>query len=130
MAAVALSFTAGGNIAPRRFVKLHSAAHQVVQAVANDRAIGVSQEGSGSTPIPGASTLAATAGNPVRVYQIGETCELEVAAATAVNAYLKPDANGMGVAVAAANYASAQALTSTAAAGICLVRIIDHTTVA
>jgi hypothetical protein len=130
MASVALSFTAGGNIAPRRFVKLHTAAHQVVQAGAGDRAIGVSQEGSGSTPIPGASTLAATSGLPIRVYQIGETCELDVAAGTAIGAYLKPDADGKGVVVAAANYASAQALTSTVTAGICLVRVIEQTTVA
>ncbi len=117
-------FVAGGDINPSRFVVL-SAQSTVTQAGAGAVAIGVSQEGSREAPIDGASPLAAKAGDPIRVYGDTETCIIEAGAAVTVNAELKPDSVGRGIAAASTEKYSAIALEPAGAAGVkirCLIR--------
>ena len=94
--------TASGNIAPSRFVK-KTDAYKVGQCGAGEVAIGISQQGSHDTPIPGASTLAAEAGDPIAVYDEKENCLLDAGAAVADGAYLKSDANGKGITATTGN---------------------------
>jgi uncharacterized protein YaiE (UPF0345 family) len=117
-------FVASGNINPSRFVVL-SGQSTVAQAGANAVAIGVSQEGSYTAPVDDAPSLAAIAGLPLKVYGDTETCLVEAGAAFAVNAELKPDAQGRAIAAVATDKYSAVALEPAAAAGVkvrCLIR--------
>lgn len=112
------SFTASGNISPRRFVKISGPIKVAQCSVAGERAFGVSQEALMDTPIPGASsTLAAEAGRQVGVFGPGEVCLIQVASAVTAGAYLKGDANGKAVATSTANdIYNAQALEDQATA--------------
>jgi len=113
---IPISFTASGNVTPSRFVTL-SGARTVAQSVAGEIAIGVAGRGTKEAPIPGASALAAAAGDSCPVHGLGEVCLIEAGAAVTVGAYLKPDASGRGIAVATTNQYSAQALKAAVAAG-------------
>lgn len=90
---------AKGDINPSRFVALDgSTNHGVIEANADSRIIGISQEGSRDAPIPNASTLAAADGDHLRIYGDGDECLLEIKAQTAVVSgdLLKSDADGRG----------------------------------
>ena len=92
------SFTASGDIAPSRFVKITGAFKVGQCTVAKERSVGVSQEGLVDTPIPGASsTLAAQAGRHVGVFGPGETCLVQVGAAVTAGALLTGDANAKAI---------------------------------
>lgn len=96
------NFVAGGDINPSRFVKMNSADdNQVLECDANERAIGVSQEGTKAAPVSGASTLAAADGDPIHVYTPGEhrTCLLQYGGSITRGGRIKSDADGKGVAV-------------------------------
>lgn len=117
------SFIANGTILPSRFVRLDSVApkdHAVIQSVAGSLSIGVSQEGTRDAGgVAGAGTDAASANETIHVYGPGDVCLLEVGAAVAVGARLKSDANGKGIAVAAAgDHYGAIALEAGAADGV------------
>lgn len=106
------AFTASGNISPRRFVKI-SGDYTVAQSVASSAtevAIGVSSPGTREAPIPGGSAFAAIAGDPLRVFQLAEVTELEVAVAVTAGQRLKSDANGRGVLAVAGNEYFAEVL--------------------
>lgn len=90
---------ASGDINPSRFVT-KSGAYTVAQAVAGGVAIGISQEGTHDTPIPGASGLAAAENDPIRVYSEEDDCLLDAGAAVADAAFLKSDADGKGITAA------------------------------
>lgn len=91
--------TASADVNPSRFVK-KTGAYTVAEAGATDVVFGVSQEGTKEAPIPGASALAASAGDPLLVYGEEEECLLEAGGAVADGTPVKPDANGRGVAAA------------------------------
>jgi len=95
------SYRSRGTINPARFVVGSAYADDSVeQATANARTIGVAQEWSHDAPIPGASTDAATSGEQVKVYDLGETCLLELGGTVSRFGLLKADNDGKGVAVA------------------------------
>ena len=88
--------TASGDINPSRFV-VKSGPYTVAQATADAVCIGVSQQGSANTPIPGASSLAATSGKPIAVYSDTDNCLLDAGAAVSDGAFLKSDGTGRGI---------------------------------
>lgn len=117
-----LSFRAGGDIAPSRFVRL-SAEHQVVPSGDNAEIIGVAQEGSRQAPLADyvSTVLAAQAGDSLEVYSAGEVCLVEAGAAISAGNLLKSNANGQAVPIATSgttiqNY-GAVALQAATAAG-------------
>ena len=111
------SYNAGGDISPSRFVKLSTTAdNTVIQAVADDEAIGVSHQGSLDAPIPGVTPLAARENQPCQVFGADEPCEIEAGGAIASGDKLKPDADGKAV-VAGAGDAYSAIARSAAAAG-------------
>lgn len=112
------SFLFGGDCEPSRFVKLSSSAdHTVVRCGAGEAAIGISFEGSKDAPIPGASALAVVSGMSTRVYQIGESCELEAGGAVSAGDYIKSDSTGRGVTASSTDKYYAIARAAAAAAG-------------
>jgi len=112
------NYVAGGNISPRRFVTLQVDADLTVeQSTAGQVAVGVSGIGVKYAPIPEVSTnYHAESGDQPVVHGPGEEAYLTSGEAVAAGAYLKPDANGKGVAATAADQYSALALTHTDAA--------------
>lgn len=102
------SFIAGGNIGSSRFVSIQPGeSNAILQSVAGQHAIGISQEGSREAPIPGAGVLAALEGEICDVYGLGDSCEVEAAATIAAGDYIKPDANGKAVVALAGDRYSA-----------------------
>lgn len=116
MAATLPGLKASAVVAPARFVKI-TGDFAVGQCVAGEAAFGISQEGLGSAPIPGAASSAAEIDRPLRVYGLGEVCELEVGAAVLAGAKLKPDANGRGITCVANDKYSAEVIRGQATAG-------------
>ena len=117
-----LSFRAGGNIAPSRFVNLGSNA-VVTQAGDNQEIIGVAFEGTQKAPLQDYVTtaLAAETGQTIAVYSVGEVCLVEAGGTIAAGALLKSDGQGRAVPIATTgttiqNY-GAIALESASAAG-------------
>lgn len=95
------SYKARGTINPSRFVVASGEQDSCVnQAGANSVVVGISQEWNQDAPIPGAGTDAATSGELVKVYDINETCWLELGATVARGDRLKSDANGQGTPIA------------------------------
>lgn len=72
--------TAGGTIAPCRFIKQSTAANNTVlqSAGATTPIVGVSAEGTELTPLAGAAANAATVGNPCKYNPIGSCPLIEV----------------------------------------------------
>lgn len=103
--------TAGGDIYPSRFVKISTAAdNTVLQAGTNEQSIGVSTNATQDAPLPGASTLAAAADDPLSWHPIGSVCLLEIGSGGVTHgAYVKPDTDGKGV-LAATTGATAQSI--------------------
>jgi hypothetical protein len=110
------SFSASANIGTRKFVKI-SGDYLVAQCVANDVAFGVSQTGAKDTPVPGAGTLAAAAGDPVRVFGQGECAPMAAGAALTAGQFVKPDANGDPIPAVATDKYSGQVLHAQATVG-------------
>lgn len=110
------NFSASGNIYPSRFVAI-SGTKTVSQAAVGSAAFGIAQRGIRDTPLPSASELAAASGDPVTVYGPGEMCSLEAGAAVSAGAYVKPDADGKGIAIVGGESFYAQALTPALADG-------------
>ena len=95
-----VSYFANGDIYPSRFVKLDPADGKVVQCLAGDLPIGISQEGTRRSPYLETLGRAAAVGEQLAVYTLGERALLQVNAAVTPETRLKADANGMGIAVA------------------------------
>lgn len=93
------NLVANGNINVASFVKVDSSAsNRCVQSGAGDLSIGISQEGANLAPIPGASGLAAVAGNEVKVYGLGDICLLQASTAGwTAGDQLKSNSVGAGV---------------------------------
>jgi hypothetical protein len=125
-------FRAGGTIAPMRFVAIDATAdHQVVQAGATGKPIGISQVGMKRTPgLAGSDTnIAAEAGDAIAVFTLGDDVPLVAGAAVVRGNMLKPDADGKGIPTAvAADNAGAVALESAGAADVIIrVQILSRT---
>lgn len=122
-------YTAGGNIAPARFVKISTAAdHTILQAGAGDKAIGVTHKGVRNAPYSSLNDgYAAIAGESgFRVFFEGEVCHLELGTGGATAGdRLKSDTNGKGVAVASdEDWYGAEALETGSAGDVILVRVV------
>lgn len=93
------NLVAGGDIAPSTFVKLSAVADRTLLAgTANSANYGISREGAQVAPTPGASTLAASAGQQCGYYPIGSVCLLTAGSGGwAAGDELISDANGCGV---------------------------------
>jgi hypothetical protein len=117
-----LSFRAGGNIIPSRFVTLTNNA-TVTQAGDNQEIVGVAFEGTQKAPLQDyVSTLyAAETGQSVAVYSVGEVCLVEAGGSISAGNLLKSDSQGRAVPIATSgttiqNY-GAVALDGATAAG-------------
>ncbi len=110
------SFAASAAVARKKFVKI-SGGYQVAQCVANDVAFGVSGQGTRDTPIPNGSTNAALAGDPLRVYGMGDCVPMAAGAAITAGQFVKPDVNGDPTPCSAADKYSGQALQDQATVG-------------
>jgi hypothetical protein len=91
------NFLANGDINPARFVSI-SGSNKVSQSTLGDLPIAIATDGQHDAPIPGASGLAASSGQPIRTFGQGEYCLLELGEDVAYGALLKPDLNGKGIA--------------------------------
>jgi hypothetical protein len=91
---------AGGTIRVCRFVKASTAADAtLLEADANEEAVGVSQEGPKAAPVDGAdSDDIAVATDPIAYFPEGSVCLLEIGSGGCTRgANLKSDADGKGV---------------------------------
>ena len=98
-----ISLIAGGDVRPARFVKLSTAADfTVLEADANERTYGISIDAYQDAPIPSNTNgYAASAGQSLRMYGIGDECTLTLGSGGATRGdKLKSDADGKGVAAA------------------------------
>lgn len=129
MSVPSAQLVAGGDINPSRFVRISTAANKtVLEADAGSRTYGISQEGTQDTPLPNASTLAAAAGDQLRLYKRGEIALLEIGSGgcTAGDA-LKSDGDGKGVTTTTNNdWVGAEALETAAAGEKALVEVVGY----
>ena len=91
---------ANGDIRPARFIELQAAGGvaKAIEANANERVIGISVNATNKAPIPGiTSTLAAEAGQSVRLHVEGEESLLELGGTVYAASMLKSDGDGKGV---------------------------------
>lgn len=91
---------ANGDIRPSRFVELQNASGiaKAIEANANERVAGISQDGTNTAPIPGiTSTNAAESGQTLQLHIEGEECLLELGGTVTAGAFVKSDADGKGV---------------------------------
>lgn len=126
------NLVAGGNIYPCRFVKLSTSYDMTaLQAGDNEDAIGVSQEGTNYPPLSDitVSGYAASSGQNMRMFGLGDVCLVEAGDVIVRGAKLKSDTNGKAVTIASTGTTvqkvCAIALQSAAAAGekiLCQVR--------
>lgn len=94
------SFIADGNIYPYRFVKLldASADGRVLACGAGERAYGISQKSTRRSPYIDSTGYAASAGEPIKVYdRPGERCPLELGGTVARGDFIKASTAGVGV---------------------------------
>lgn len=94
-------YLAGGTIRTARAVKI-TAAHTVSESDANEKSVGISQEGSNYPPLSDlvSTNNAAVAGEQLKVYGPGEECLITAGDTIAAGDRLKSDADGKGVPVA------------------------------
>lgn len=92
---------ANGTIPVSSIVKLDTSDNNsVLVCGANGRAIGVSQHGSRTAPIPDVTASpaeAAQVGESLQVYTVGMTCLLRAGGTITPGAYIKSDSSGDGV---------------------------------
>ena len=96
------NFKAAGNVPPSRFVAVATVSdNAVVLASANERLIGIAQEGGREPPLPSVSTIyAGQDTDNMHVYGLSEECLLELGDAVAKGDRLKADSVGRGVPIA------------------------------
>src|SRR6185369_8897067 len=90
---------AGGTIRPARFVKPSTAAdNTLLEADANEMAVGISVEAPRDAPLTGASTDLAASGDPIPYYPEGCVALLTIGTGGVTRgAQIKSDADGNGV---------------------------------
>ncbi len=115
------TYLASGNISPATFVKLTSTGDfTVAQAVlSSDQLYGIAQQWTHDPPgISGSTAFAATTGQQLTVYHVGDVCLL-VAGSAGFNSgdLLTSNAAGAGVTAVAGQKFGARALQTTPAAG-------------
>jgi hypothetical protein len=122
-----ISFVAGGNIAPSRFVVIDTSADRQVTQAAGTTAgiIGVSQMGTRRTPY---STLddgyAAVATEEIQVFCTGSEPLLELGGTVAAGDSLTSDGSGKGITTTTdKNNYGAIALEAGVSGGLCRVRV-------
>lgn len=119
---------AGGDVRPSRFVKAGATDFRVLQAGANERAIGISRKGTRNPPYEGLNDgLLAKVGENCPTHGLGDTAPLELGGSVTRGDRLRSDANGRGVTATAAESAYAVAKESGASGEIILVDIIFDT---
>lgn len=104
MSSASFGGVAGGDIFPCRFTKLGTTAGVLLQATAGDQINGISSSGTHTANMAGLDDgKCAVAGENVKTYrEPGQIWQVQSGAAFAVGVRLKSDANGKGIAVAAA----------------------------
>jgi len=109
-------WTANGDIRPSRFVKIDATlttpnqGNRCLECDAGETPIGVSQKGTRYTPLTGLDNgFAASAGQGLQVYGLGQVAPLELGGTVAPGDYLKSDADGKGVAASVGEYYGAVA---------------------
>lgn len=125
---------AGGNINPSTFVVFDTSNPKAVNQASGASALiaGVVGEYSKYAPIPGASVVAAdAAGDPVKVYQIGDICLLQsTSLGWTAGDLLTSDSVGRGKSTTSSgNFVGAVALTTLSAAGLGQVQVVTGVTV-
>lgn len=95
-------FFANGNVRVSRFVKIDSTAGKVFNviesAAATDKSIGISYEGAHDAPgVTGSDGYAAVAGENIRVYTVGDICNLTLGGTVTQGDWLVSDSAGRGV---------------------------------
>lgn len=124
----------GGTIRPSRFVKLSGAAdNTMLEADANEAAIGISHEGPRDAPVDGASGDIASTGDQFDYYPEGRVCKLVIGSGGITRgAPIKSDADGNGVASlltgATMQWVGAWALESALEGELCqvIVKVYPH----
>jgi len=123
------NFVATGTIQDSTFVVQDATVpYSGVKAAVGNAAfiIGVAQEWAKLAPIPGAGSQAADAGDPIKVYTIGDICLLQsTSAGWAAGDRLTSDANGNGVTASGTAYYGAVALTTLSGAGKARVLVLN-----
>lgn len=92
---------AGGDIRPCRFVKI-SGEMTALECDANDKVIGISQEGATQPPLSDLSIteLAGSSGKSMELHSAGDVCLLVIGSGgVTAGDRLKSDADGKGVAI-------------------------------
>jgi len=117
-----------GNVATSVFVVQDTTNPKAVNQASGATAVivGVSQEYAKYAPIPNATTYAAdAAGDPVKVYQIGDVCLLQATSAGwTAGDRLTSNASGVGVTATSGNLYGAIALTTMTGAGLGQVQVV------
>lgn len=114
---------AGGSITPSTFVVFDTTNPKAVNQAVGSSAfiIGVAQEWSKYAPIPGNSTVAAdTAGDPLRIYQEGESMVMlnSTSAGWTAGDRLTANSAGFGVTASGSVYYGAVALSTMTGLGL------------
>lgn len=117
---------ANGTIAVSTFVKVDATtSNKAIQAGATDVPIGISQEYANAAPIPGASTNAAVAGDPLKIYGLGDICLLQSSTAGwTAGDQLKPSTGGVGVTASSNDTYGAIALETISGAALGRVQVV------
>ncbi len=117
------SYVAGGNISPSRFVMMDTSANsQVLQSTVGSLSVGISHEGTLQAPLPSVTGYAGTAGGPVMVYGLGDTCSVVLGSGGCTSGhYLTSDSSGQAVIATGSN--AYYALSKGTAAAGALVRV-------
>lgn len=119
----------GENIRPCRFVTI-SGNNGLVEADANERCIGITRQDEKFPPLNDlvSTNYHAQDGDEVRLYGLGDICLLQYGGTVTAGDYLKSDADGQGVVIAASGttpqYVGAIALQGGASGERRLVQIV------
>tara|TARA_R110002111_G_scaffold248586_1_gene312362 strand:- start:108 stop:515 length:408 start_codon:yes stop_codon:yes gene_type:complete len=98
MASQNRSFIARGTILPSVFVKQKAGDdHGIIQAVADDEAVGICYEGTRDAPVDGITPTSAVDGESCRIYVEDEPCEVIAGATIAAGDKLKPNADAHAI---------------------------------
>lgn len=122
------NFIANSTIQPSVFVSVDTSIDNACNATSGTATeiIGIAQEWTKYPPIPGASTEAADAGDPIKVYGLGDICLLQSTSAgwTSGDRLTANSAGTGAITASTTNHYGAVALTTMSAAGLGRVQVI------
>lgn len=125
------NFKAGGTINPSRFVKVSTAAdNTALQAGAGDYPIGISTPSQKLPPTPenSGSTQAASSGDPIMIFGLGDICMLTAGSGGFTSGdKLKPDSSGQGITATTGAFFGAIALETAASGALGRVQVVIGT---